>query len=58
MANKTETCSFSFTPGWKGWIEEQVRQGHFRSKSAVAEEALKLLKKKEDPNTPLSKFTS
>lgn len=53
-----ETTSFSHTPGWKGWINDQVQKGNFRNKSDVIESALKMLKEKTDPHTSLSKFTS
>ena len=53
-----ETTSFSHQAEWKGWISDQVKKGNFHNKSHLMESALKLLKEKHDPNTPLSKFTS
>lgn len=52
--SKQETLSFSFSPGWRNWIEKQVKQGKFRNKSHCAEEALRLLKESTDPNTKSS----
>ncbi|MFH0874795.1 MAG: hypothetical protein V1859_02570 [archaeon] len=46
--SKQETVSFSVTPGWKNWLDNQVREGRFRNKSHCAEEALKLLKQRTE----------